>query len=61
MLEAVATMADVRFTHNGKVTILLASKRIDSREALGLWMVGNQAWKVYKTRNQLPKLMGDYR
>ncbi|KAG6871325.1 hypothetical protein C0992_011246, partial [Termitomyces sp. T32_za158] len=53
-------MADVRFTHNGKVTILPASERINSREALGLWKVGNQAWKVYKTRKQLQKLMEDY-
>ena len=51
---------DVVFTYNGNPTTLLWANRLPSREALGLWQVGDQAWKVYRTRNVLADLSADY-
>ena len=57
-------MADITFkyTQGGKqVThILKRADRINSREGLGIWHVGNYAWKVYATTAQYKKLSEDY-
>ncbi|KAI0724977.1 hypothetical protein C8Q72DRAFT_786381 [Fomitopsis betulina] len=39
---------------------LSATKKISSREAVGLWIVGNSIWKVYATTSQLAKIDADY-
>lgn len=40
---------------------LEGSKKIPSREALGLWNVDGKAWKVYGTANKYQALSQDYR
>ncbi len=58
-------MGDVFFTYTSggrpATQTLLWANRIASREGLGLWHVGNQAWKVYSTRAQYAALSADYR
>lgn len=50
------------YTSNGQqqTRTLLAADRIPSREALGLWQVGNRGWKVYATTAQLAAISADY-
>ncbi|KAH7883470.1 hypothetical protein F5I97DRAFT_1939215 [Phlebopus sp. FC_14] len=46
---------------NQKITkILLWKDRKSSREALGIWKVDGQAWKVYQTTKEYDKLFADY-
>jgi len=40
--------------------ILRWADRIASREGLGLWHVGNYAWKIYTTTAQFERLRDDY-
>lgn len=56
---------DVVFTYvtpkgEKKSQTLRWDDKINSREALGLWKVKDEAWKVYRQRNQLPALREDY-
>lgn len=55
---------NVEFTYyvgqQEKVQKLLGAEGMSSREAIGLWHVGNCAWKVYRHRNQYDSLVADY-
>ncbi|KAI6110178.1 hypothetical protein EV401DRAFT_1869782 [Pisolithus croceorrhizus] len=66
----VAMSGDIKFTYRSggrSVTqTLLWKERQNSREGIGVWHVGNYAWKVYAAkndsqRNTLEKLRADYR
>lgn len=64
-MHASQTMADdvvFTWTSGGKqqTETLSATKKISSREAVGLWIVGNSIWKVYATTSQLAKIDADY-
>lgn len=51
---------DVVFTYKGTSTTLPWAARIASREALGIWKVQEQAWKVYSKRTVYDDLSADY-
>jgi len=58
--RALAEDSDVVVTSGGKSTTLKGSDKINSREAIGIWKVGNKAWKVYGRRKTLDDLREDY-
>lgn len=51
-----------KYTSGGKqeTQILRWADRIASREGLGLWHVGNYAWKIYASTAQYQRLLEDY-
>lgn len=62
---AMSKIPDVEFTYHIpgqqiRVQQLLGANAVSSREAMGLWHVGNSAWKVYRQKNQYASLMDDY-